>query len=52
MHWHKEGPVYIRLDGKALPELYPEDYQFQPGAIDVRWKGGDICISQYGIDSS
>jgi transketolase len=25
------GPVYIRLDGKALPELHDDDYRFTPG---------------------
>jgi transketolase len=26
-----QGPVYIRLDGKALPELHDESYRFVPG---------------------
>jgi transketolase len=27
---HHQGPVYIRLDGKALPELHDENYRFVP----------------------
>lgn len=44
----KVGPVYIRLDGKALPEIMPEDYQFIPGQIDVLAQGEDIAIVAMG----
>lgn len=30
-----DGPVYIRLDGKALPDLHEPDYRFVPGQVDV-----------------
>ncbi|POP43422.1 transketolase [Superficieibacter electus] len=42
------GPVYIRLDGKALPELHDDDYRFAPGAIDVLRKGTDIALVAMG----
>ncbi|VYT78496.1 transketolase family protein [Metakosakonia massiliensis] len=42
------GPVYIRLDGKALPELHDEGYRFAPGNIDVMRKGGDIALVAMG----
>ncbi|WP_017346651.1 transketolase family protein [Pantoea sp. A4] len=42
------GPVYIRLDGKALPELHDESYQFQPGAIDVLRSGDEIALVALG----
>ncbi|AUV02055.1 transketolase C-terminal domain-containing protein [Phytobacter ursingii] len=42
------GPVYIRLDGKALPELHDEDYQFKPGDIDVLREGKDVALVAMG----
>ncbi|ARD61994.1 transketolase [Kosakonia radicincitans DSM 16656] len=42
------GPVYIRLDGKALPELHDESYRFAPGNIDVLRSGGDIALVAMG----
>lgn len=42
------GPVYIRLDGKALPELHDEHYRFAPGKIDVLRKGKDVALVAMG----
>lgn len=42
------GPVYIRLDGKALPELHDEHYRFVPGNIDVLRLGRDIALVAMG----
>lgn len=42
------GPVYIRLDGKALPELHDADYQFVPGKIDVLRQGSDVALVAMG----
>lgn len=42
------GPVYIRLDGKALPEIHDEGYTFRPGAIDILAEGEDIAIVAMG----
>ena len=42
------GPVYIRLDGKALPELHDDDYRFTPGKIDVLRQGDDIALVAMG----
>lgn len=42
------GPVYIRLDGKALPELHDESYRFAPGNIDVLRSGRDIALVAMG----
>ncbi|ARJ44302.1 transketolase [Pantoea alhagi] len=42
------GPVYIRLDGKALPELHDESYRFRPGAIDLLRDGNDIALVAMG----
>jgi transketolase len=42
------GPVYIRLDGKDLPQLHDENYQFRPGHIDVLREGSDIVLVAMG----
>ncbi|CAI8856488.1 transketolase family protein [Kosakonia quasisacchari] len=42
------GPVYIRLDGKALPELHDANYRFAPGNIDVLRQGRDIALVAMG----
>ncbi|HBU2798073.1 TPA: transketolase family protein, partial [Klebsiella pneumoniae] len=43
-----QGPVYIRLDGKALPELHDESYRFVPGAIVTLREGDDIALVATG----
>lgn len=42
------GPVYIRMDGKALPELYGEDYRFAPGAVVTLREGDDLALVATG----
>ncbi|SMB88981.1 transketolase subunit B [Pasteurella testudinis DSM 23072] len=42
------GPVYIRLDGKELPEIHDESYQFVPGNIDVLKRGKKIVLVAMG----
>lgn len=42
------GPVYIRLDGKALPELHDETYRFTPGKINVLRAGHDVALVAMG----
>lgn len=42
------GPVYIRLDGKDLPVLHDEQYQFTPGKIDVLRTGSDVALVALG----
>ena len=43
-----QGPVYIRLDGKALPELYAENYRFAPGAVNTLREGHDLALVATG----
>ncbi|WP_455647903.1 transketolase family protein [Lonepinella koalarum] len=43
-----QGPVYIRLDGKELPEIHQENYQFIPGQIDVLQKGDKVALVAMG----
>ncbi|MDF7650077.1 transketolase family protein [Pantoea sp. Acro-805] len=42
------GPVYIRLDGKDLPQLHDESYQFLPGQIDVLREGKEVALVAMG----
>ena len=42
------GPVYIRLDGKALPDVHGADYHFQPGPVDLLRQGADVSIVALG----
>jgi transketolase len=42
------GPVYIRLDGKALPELHDAAYRFKPGQIDALRRGKDVALVAMG----
>lgn len=44
----KQGPVYIRLDGKELPELFSADYKFEPGKVDVLSEGKDVLLIGMG----
>ena len=43
-----DGPVYIRLDGKALPDLHGSDYRFVPGQVDVLRQGHDVSLVALG----
>lgn len=43
-----QGPVYIRLDGKALPVFHRDDYRFEPGQIDVVRQGTDVNLIALG----
>ncbi|MEG3113006.1 MULTISPECIES: transketolase C-terminal domain-containing protein [Pantoea] len=42
------GPVYIRLDGKDLPQLHEESYRFKPGQIDQLREGKEIALVAMG----
>ena len=43
-----QGPVYIRLDGKALPELHDENYRFVPGAVLTLREGWAVALMENG----
>lgn len=43
-----QGPVYIRMDGKALPELHDESYQFVPGAVVTLREGDTLALVATG----
>ena len=43
-----EGPVFIRVSRMSVPQIYAEDYTFQPGkAVTVR-DGGDVTLISNG----
>lgn len=43
-----KGPVYIRMDGKALPELHDESYRFVPGAVVTLREGDSLALVATG----
>lgn len=43
-----QGPVYIRMDGKALPEIHDEDYRFVPGAVVTLREGSELALVATG----
>lgn len=44
---HK-GPVYIRIARNSLPDVYPEDYKFNPYKAVVLKTGSDVTIVSNG----
>ena len=42
------GPVYIRMDNVKFPTLHNQDYQFEPGKVDVLTTGDDVTIFAVG----
>lgn len=44
----EEGPAYIRMDGKALPELHDENYQFVAGEPSLLRSGKQVVICALG----
>ncbi len=42
------GPVYIRMDNVKFPTLHNQDYQFEPGKLDVLATGDDVTIFAMG----
>ncbi len=44
-----EGPVYVRLYRKALPDIFPEDYEFDLFKADLLRAGTDVTIFATGI---
>ncbi len=43
------GPVYLRLFRKSLPELHTDEYRFEWGRADVLREGTDVSIFASGI---
>jgi len=43
-----EGPVYIRMDSGKFPVIHKEDYQFEPGKVDLLKAGSDLSIIAMG----
>lgn len=44
----EQGPVYIRMDGKALPELHSSDYKFVAGEPSLLRDGDEIVVCALG----
>ncbi len=45
-----EGPVYLRLGRYAVPVIYEEGSEFEPGRADVLADGNDVAIFATGIE--
>ncbi|AEF54075.1 transketolase family protein [Marinomonas posidonica] len=43
-----DGPVYIRMDGKALPVLHDSEFQFTPGDPSLLREGKQVVICALG----
>lgn len=44
---HK-GPVYIRIARSSLPDIYPEDYKFNPNKAYILKDGTDVTLISNG----
>ncbi|GAV22822.1 transketolase family protein [Carboxydothermus pertinax] len=44
-----EGPVYIRLGRSGVPEVFGDDYEFEPGKGKVLKDGKDVTLVAIGI---
>ena len=44
----QDGPMYIRLDGKPLPQLHTDKYTFTPGDIDTLREGKELLFVALG----
>ena len=43
-----DGPVYIRMDSAKFPTFHEENYQFEPGKVDVLREGKSVTIAAVG----
>jgi transketolase len=46
------GPVYLRLARDAGPDLFGEDYRFEPGRVIRLREGSDVLIISTGLQSA
>ena len=44
-----EGPIYMRMDRKEFPTVFPEDYRFDLFKADVLREGADATIFAAGL---
>ena len=43
-----DGPVFIRVSRMSVPQVYPDDYAFQPGKAIVVRPGNDVTLISNG----
>ena len=43
-----EGPVYVRIARNSLPDIYPENYKFNPYKAVLLKEGKDLTIISNG----
>lgn len=39
-----DGPVFLRVSRMGVPEIFPSDFDFQPGVATTLREGGDVTI--------
>ena len=44
-----EGPVYMRMNRKEFPTVFPEGYRFDLFKADLLWAGTDVTILAAGL---
>lgn len=43
------GPFYVRLGRAGVPEIYPEDFEFELGKAYVLREGNDVTLAACGV---
>ena len=44
-----KGPVFLRVSRMKVPQILPQDYQFQPGKAEVLRQGNDVALLANGV---
>jgi transketolase len=44
------GPFYVRLGRVGVPDIYPEDFEFEVGKAYVLREGADVTIAACGVE--
>jgi transketolase len=44
-----EGPVYMRMNRKEFPTVFPEGYRFDLFKADLLWEGADVTVLAVGL---
>lgn len=54
MRWQAdyEGPVYMRVARDAVPPVFDEGYEFEPGAVHRLRDGADVTLISTGVQTS
>jgi transketolase len=45
-----QGPVYVRLGRMGMPDVYPDDFEFEIGRANVLREGSDVTLFACGVE--